>query len=91
MGNFVPSLIRTYVPIGVAWLAGWLLTLSVDVPSDGQKALATGVGAVLAGIYYALVRAAEKRWPVLGVLLGSTSQPQYVSTTSSSSGNHLRP
>lgn len=80
--NYVTSLIRT----GAALLAGWLLTLPLIHPvlllfgMDGaspaaREKLIGGLTAVLAGGWYALAHALEKRWPQLTVLLGSSQQP----------------
>ncbi|XVQ11185.1 hypothetical protein ACQP1W_01020 [Spirillospora sp. CA-255316] len=38
---------------------------------------ATVAVAVVAGAYYALVRALEARWPIVGTLLGSARTPAY--------------
>ena len=68
--------IRTYVPIAIGYLITQLveLTGAVDIDTE-QVALAT-TGIVIA-LYYAAVSAAEKRWPAVGWLLGSTKQPTY--------------
>lgn len=76
-GDTVPSLIRTWVPLAVAWAVGWLATLGVTVDAGAQSALASGIGAVVAAAYYAVVRLAEKRWPWVGKFLGSAKQPTY--------------
>ena len=76
MADFVPSLIRTWVPTVVgaflAWLSSrWGIT---DVDATGAIMAVTGL---FIGIYYALVRYAETKFPVVGVLLGRRSAPQY--------------
>ena len=71
----IPSLIRTYVPLAVAYLVGWLASLGITVTSEQQAAVAGAIGTVAAALYYAAVRWAERRWPALTVLLGSSKQP----------------
>lgn len=68
------SLIRTVVPIVVGAVVGWLATRGVEVDS---ASLIPAVDAVAAAAYYALVRAAEQRWPALGWLLGAPGAPSY--------------
>jgi hypothetical protein len=71
----IPALIRTYVPLALGVLFGWLASLGINVSDEAQSALAMGIGAVLAAVYYTLVKKLEKRFPFLTVLLGSTQQP----------------
>lgn len=78
LSQLVPSLIRTYVPLFVAWLAGWLVSLGIPVDDSTQLALASGIGAIVAGIYYALARWLETKFPAVGILLGYIRQPVYV-------------
>lgn len=87
MSNTVVSLIRTYVPLGVAVLVGWLASLGVAVSDDAQSALVMGIGALAAALYYAGVRLAEKRWPWVGLLLGAAKAPTYIDET----GKHVAP
>lgn len=67
------SIIRTLVPLIVGVLGpqaaqwfGW-----TDETTTGI------VTAVVAGVYYLLVRALEQVWPAAGILLGVPSQPVY--------------
>lgn len=71
----IPSLIRTYVPLLVAYLVGWLASLGISVSDEAQAAIVTAIGTVVAGAYYAIVRVLERRWPALALLLGSRQQP----------------
>lgn len=77
LNGFVISHIRTFVPLAVAWFLGWLFTHGVQIDPSAGTALATGIGTILAGIYYGLVRLAEGRWPIVGVLLGVPAKPNY--------------
>lgn len=75
--NYLASLIRTYVPLGVGVLVTWLASFGIQIDSTASAALAAGIGAVVAAAFYALVRALEKRWPKLGGLLGVPKAPEY--------------
>lgn len=72
MGDLVTSLIRTYTPliVGFAVSAGLL----PDTMSD-QATLA--LSGVVSGVFYAVVRLAEKKWPAAGWLLGAAKKPTY--------------
>jgi len=76
MNDYVVSMIRTYVPLAVGaalvWLAQAIGPLDIDT-----TAVQTGAVLIVSGLWYALVRAAEQRWPSLGWLLGSARQPSY--------------
>lgn len=71
----IPALIRTYVPLGLAVLFGWLSSLGINVSDEAQSALAMGIGAIIAALYYTVVKKLEKRFPALTILLGSKQQP----------------
>lgn len=78
LGSVVPSLIRTYVPVGVGALLSLLVTTGVlptPLPEDAAAGVVTAVTAVGIGAYYTLVRLLERWKPGFGVLLGSTQQP----------------
>lgn len=75
MRTLIPSLIRTYVPVAVAVLVGYLADVGVVVPDDTSAALVTGIGGLAGAVYYTIVRLAERRWPWLSVFLGSDAQP----------------
>lgn len=76
--NFATSLIRTYVPIIVGALVSYLLTLGIELDVNAQTGLVVFLTAFLQGAYYLIVRILERRYPKLGVLLGSEAQPKYV-------------
>lgn len=82
MNNYVISLIRTWVPIGVGLLLTWLASsLHVVIDPSSQAGLVALCVAVLSAAYYALVRLLEKQFPWLGVLLGAVPKPTYVKAT----------
>ncbi len=75
MSNFVISLIRTWVPVGVAAVAVWLVqTLGVEIDTE---AVTGTVIVVLTGVYYWVVRALESRFPWVGWFLGVPKEPTY--------------
>lgn len=72
MGDFLTSLVRTWVPIAI----GYLVSLGV-LPDDlSDEATAAATAAVIA-LYYALARLLERRWPAAGWLLGVPKTPTY--------------
>ena len=77
MSDTITSLIRTYVPIVVGSLISWLVTKNIAVDEATATALVTAFTGLMIGIYYTVVRVLEKRFPWLGVLLGSRKQPEY--------------
>lgn len=78
IGNFLLSLIRTYVPIGVGLALTWLAsTLKVVIDPSSQAGLVALCVAALSAGYYLLARLLERQFPWLGALLGSTAKPSY--------------
>lgn len=77
MSDIVTSLIRTYVPSAVGALLAWLLTLGVQVDAETQLGLVTALTGLLIALYYTLIRLLEKKYPKIGVLLGSAKKPTY--------------
>lgn len=78
MNNFVTSLIRTYVPIGVGAIVSFLVTSGIEIDANAQLGLVTFLTAVLQGVYYLAARLLEKQFPAIGgLLLGSSKKPEY--------------
>ncbi len=77
MSDFVISSIRTYVPIFVGAFVAWLSLKGIQLDSSTVLALGTGLGGLFAAVYYGVIRLVEKKYPQVGVLLGSTQQPTY--------------
>lgn len=76
MTDFVISLIRTWVPIGVGAFLAWLFEFGLDLYSvEGE--LTVAITGVLAAVYYFAVRVAAEKWPAVGVLLGYNKAPAY--------------
>jgi hypothetical protein len=81
MNDFMKSLIRTWVPVGIGAFISWLATnYDIVVPADASSSLVVGVVALVTAVYYVLARAVEKAYPWLGKLLvglGVGSAPEY--------------
>jgi len=75
MSEFVLSLIRTWVPIGVGALISWLLSIGVDAGAEASVGLTTAGTAIITALYYLIVRTLESRFPWFGVLLGAPRTP----------------
>lgn len=79
MTNFLVSLIRTWVPIGVGSLISLLVVnYGIVVDESVTAQLAAGLTGIIIAGYYLLARLLERKFPQLGVLLGSTKEPVYV-------------
>lgn len=77
MGDFVTSLIRTYVPIIVGAVVSYLATKGLAIDESAAAGLAAFLTAVVSGGYYLAVRLLEQKFPQVGILLGSTKKPEY--------------
>jgi hypothetical protein len=81
MSDFITSLIRTWVPIGVGAFVTWLATnYNVVIPEDASSSLVVGAMGLITALYYAAARAVEKAYPWLGRLLvglGAGKAPEY--------------
>lgn len=72
------SLIRTYVPIGVGFVLAFLgRKFDVVLDDASSAALTSGVAALVAAVYYGVVRLLETRWKAVGWLLGLATAPTY--------------
>lgn len=78
MNDFITSLVRTYVPIGVGAIASYLLTKGIELDANAQLGLVTFLTALSQGVYYLAARLLEQKFPQLGFLLGSSKKPEYV-------------
>lgn len=82
MSDLVLSYIRTFVPVGVATVLTWLASkYGIILPEEMSTQLAIAVTGLVIGIYYAIVRGLESRWPWFGKLLGAARQPEYQDKT----------
>ena len=77
--DFVTSLIRTYVPIIVGTVVGWLAAKGITVDSNAVAGLTAFLSGFFSAVYYLVVRVLERRYPQLGWLLGAAKKPEYAS------------
>lgn len=77
MSDFLVSQIRTHVPVLVGTLISFLTTLGLDLDVETQAGLIAGLTGVIISLYYLIVRLIEKKFPKVGILLGSTKTPNY--------------
>ena len=77
MSDFVVSLIRTWIPAGVAAAVGYFTTLGFEYSAEAEAQLAGVAVALFAAVYYWGARALESRWPAAGYLLGVAKAPSY--------------
>lgn len=78
--SIVPSLIRTYVPLGVGAVASWLAAKGLGLDAQTQTAVVVLLTSVLTALYYTGVRILEKRYPAIGTVflgLGLKAKPAY--------------
>ena len=75
MNALVASVIRTYTPVIVGQILGFLAVISFPVRPELTALLMAVVGGGLTLAYYTLVRILEQQWPSFGVLLGLTKSP----------------
>jgi uncharacterized protein (DUF697 family) len=79
MNNLFTSYIRTGVPIVVGSVISYLVVKFGFVIDESVTAqLTTGLTGLIIGAYYVVARLLERKFPKLGVLLGSTAKPVYV-------------
>lgn len=71
--DFLLSLRRTLVPIVVGALGATVFASHIN-PDD----LEAVVGGLISGVYYAIFRFVELKFPWFGILLGAKKQPVYV-------------
>lgn len=77
MTNFVISLIRTWVPIGVGAALAWLATLGFDLSPETEGAAILALTALLQAAYYWFARWLEGKFSWGSVLLGHSGAPTY--------------
>lgn len=74
MSDYVVSLVRTLAPVVAGAAATWLIKVGIEIDSAALESL---IFAVVTGVWYAIVRWAEDRFPWAGWLLGIRKQPVY--------------
>lgn len=87
VSNYVVSQLRTWVPIAwgslLAWAVSQVPALEPYLNAPGMVAVGGALAGVLAGVWYLLWRAVEKKLPagLTRILLGANSRPVYVDGT----------
>lgn len=76
--DYVISLIRTWVPIIVGSVGAWLVAHGIGLDPSTAVGATAALSGLFSGVYYALVRLVEAKFPALGALLGHTAKPTYV-------------
>ncbi|WP_433252829.1 hypothetical protein ACQPYK_08510 [Streptosporangium sp. CA-135522] len=76
------SWVRTAVPAAVGSLIAWLATKGLVLDPAEATGLILAVGGICVTLYQVTVSTLQRRWPIVGVLLGSTKLPTYQSGTS---------
>lgn len=78
MNNYVASLIRTWVPAGIGVLIAWLSAkIGFVIDESSQVGLTAAVTGFAIGLYYAIVRWFELKFPQIGWFLGLAKSPGY--------------
>lgn len=72
------SLVRTFIPIAVSGIVGWLALTGADLDPDVEGAISTLLGVLAGTLYYLIIRVVERFVPKFSLLLGSVKQPVYV-------------
>ncbi|MFI7532563.1 hypothetical protein [Streptosporangium sp. NPDC049376] len=80
MNDLILSWIRTAVPAAVGSLIAWLATKGLTLDPAEATGLILAVGGVCVTLYQVVVSTLQRRWPIIGVLLGSTRVPTYQAT-----------
>lgn len=75
MSTQIIAWIRTVTPSLVGLLAGWLLTLGIELSPETRTQLALGLAGLFTAVYHFAVTKAEKKFPWIGVLLGVAKSP----------------
>lgn len=80
MNDIITSLIRTYVPVIVGSLIAWLAARGIKVDDATSAAVVTALSGTIILAYYTVIRLLERKFPKVGILLGSTKKPEYTET-----------
>lgn len=72
-----PALVRTAVPMAVGAIASALTTWNIALSDEAEHLLGAGLTGLFGLVYYVALYLLESRWPMVGLLLGSTARPSY--------------
>lgn len=73
------SWVRTAVPAAVGSFIAWLAVKGIALDPAQATGLILAVGGACVTVYQVVVSTLQRRWPIVGVLLGSTRVPVYKS------------
>lgn len=93
LSTYVIGLIRTWTPIVIGAALTWLLRhTGVGIDADTSAGLTLAVGALVSGLYYALIHGIEQAYPAVGrvlLALGLTAaQPSYAAVSADKDGTY---
>lgn len=77
MYDLLLSQIRTAVPAAVGSFIAWLALKGFVIDPATATGLILAAGAASTTVYQAVVSTLQRKWPLFGVLLGSTKVPVY--------------
>lgn len=77
LGDFGASLIRTYVPIIVGMVLGYLAAHGLGISGQDAISVTAGLTGAIAAAYWLGIRLLERKWPALGIFLGKAQVPTY--------------
>lgn len=72
-----PAIVRTIVPVIAGAILSFFATRGIHFDTVFGDSLTYVLTAVITALYYVVLLALESRWPVAGILLGSTARPTY--------------
>jgi hypothetical protein len=72
-----PAVVRTVVPAIVGTILAFFASHNIHVSTQWEDWLTAGLSMGLTGLYYVLASLLQSRWPLAGLLLGSTARPTY--------------
>jgi hypothetical protein len=77
LGDYLVSLIRTWVPVLAGAVISWAVTQGLSITPATKSSLIVGLTGIFIAGYYALARALELRYKWAGLLLGVRKAPSY--------------
>lgn len=72
-----PALVRTIVPMIVGFVLAFLASHNIHASAEFAQNLTGLLTVILGAAYYAVAHLLQSRWPLAGLLLGSTARPTY--------------
>ena len=90
LNDLILSWWRTGVAAAFGSLFGWLASRGLDLDPEAQTAVIVAVTGACITAWQVLVSTLQRKWPIIGILLGSTRQPTYVSPDEREQGGGLR-